>query len=97
MRASMDRSKCGLPCATHSICANTSCADHLVLGRFTCSGGDGPGTGAEVAARMRCSHEKIKASSVVMRPSDPSEQCGLLDPRAAWDPVSKTFFMSYWG
>ena len=98
MRAQMARSKCGTACAQASICANTSCADHLVLGRYNCSGGDGPGTGAEVAARMRCSHEPLTAAhSVVMSPSSISEQCGLLDPRATWDPVTKRFFMSYWG
>ena len=88
--------KCGAACANNGYCANTSCADHLVLGRYNCTGGDGPGTGPEVAARMRCSHEKITSSSVVMRPSSPPEQCGLLDPRVTFNPATGGFIMAYW-
>ena len=98
MRAQMAHSKCGGACAQGEMCANTSCADHLVLGRYNCSGGDGPGTGAQVAARMRCHHERLTwPGSVVMSPSSVSEQCGLLDPRATWDPALQRFFMTYWG
>ena len=72
------------------------CADHLVMAKFKCSGGDGPGSGAEVASRMRCEHEKITAASIIMQPSNRGELCGLLDPRAAYDPVTRQFVMSYW-
>jgi hypothetical protein len=72
------------------------CADHLVISKYHCTGGDGPGSGDEVAARMRCVHEKVTAANIVMHPTNSGEQCGLLDPRAAYDPVTRGFVMSYW-
>jgi predicted GH43/DUF377 family glycosyl hydrolase len=46
---------------------------------------------------MRCDHERISEASVVMRPASRSEQCGLLDPRATYNPATQGFVLTYWG
>lgn len=72
------------------------CADHLVMSKYNCTGGEGPGSGVEVAARMRCTHEQVTAGNIIMHPANPGEQCGLLDPRVIYDPATRGYVMSYW-
>eukprot|EP01043_Picozoa_sp_COSAG02_P020113 COSAG02_NODE_985_length_15457_cov_108.738247_1_plen_203_part_10 len=46
---------------------------------------------------MHCMHEPVTAASIVMRPTNAGEQCGLLDPLAVYDSATRGYVVSYWG